>query len=107
MPSCPNPECPHVKRLGKPAEYVAGVGSCSDCGSQLAEIDISIETKKTQGLSDFQKRVLYTLGMLAIFRMLTHVPAPGIYGEALDRYLAGRGGEFLWADLFGLQRITV
>ncbi len=37
MPFCPNPFCDHRKRLGEPAEFEAGVTTCSDCGSQLTE----------------------------------------------------------------------
>jgi len=37
MPFCPNPECPHWKRLGEPAEFRGEVNICSDCGSQLSE----------------------------------------------------------------------
>jgi DNA-directed RNA polymerase subunit RPC12/RpoP len=37
MPYCPNPDCPHRKRLGAPAEFNKGVAKCSDCGSKLSE----------------------------------------------------------------------
>lgn len=37
MPFCPNPFCDHRKRLGEPAEFKAGVTTCSDCGSKLTE----------------------------------------------------------------------
>ncbi len=37
MPFCPNPECPHRKRFGEPAEYRKETSTCSDCGSQLSE----------------------------------------------------------------------
>lgn len=37
MPYCPNPDCPHRKRLGEPAEFNKGVTTCSDCGSTLSE----------------------------------------------------------------------
>jgi len=107
MPFCPNPECPHVRKHGRAAAFVDGVAICTDCGSQLTEEEMFLEKEKKSGLSDLQKRIFYTLGMLAIFRMLAHIPAPGIYGEALDRFLADRGGAFLWADIFGFQRMTV
>ena len=107
MPFCPNPQCPHIKKIGKPAEYVAGVSSCSDCGSKLTEKEIAIEREKRPTLSDFQKRLIYTLGMLALWRMLTHIAPPGINFEALDRFFRERGGEFVLTDLFGLSRITV
>jgi DNA-directed RNA polymerase subunit RPC12/RpoP len=37
MPFCPNPDCPHRKSLGEPAEFNKGVTTCSDCGSTLSE----------------------------------------------------------------------
>ena len=37
MPFCPNPDCPHRKSLGEPAEFNKGVMTCSDCGSTLSE----------------------------------------------------------------------
>ncbi len=37
MPYCPNPDCPHRKRLGEPAEFNKDVDVCSDCGSKLFE----------------------------------------------------------------------
>ena len=37
MPFCPNPFCDHRKRLGEPAQFKAGVTTCSDCGSKLIE----------------------------------------------------------------------
>jgi preprotein translocase subunit SecY len=107
MPFCPNPECPHVKKTGRAAAFVDGLMICTDCGSELMEKEMPIAREKRRALSDFQKRLIYTLGMIAIFRMLTHIPAPGINGEALDRFLIERGGEFHPLDLFGSARITV
>jgi hypothetical protein len=37
MPYCPNPDCPHRQRLNEPAEFNAGITTCSDCGSPLSE----------------------------------------------------------------------
>jgi hypothetical protein len=37
MPFCPNPDCPHLRSLGEPAEFNKGVMVCSDCGSTLSE----------------------------------------------------------------------
>ena len=38
MPFCPNSDCPHRRRLGKPAEFKTGEATCSDCGSSLSEV---------------------------------------------------------------------
>ncbi len=37
MPFCPNPSCKHRQRLGKPAEFLKGTTTCSDCGSTLSD----------------------------------------------------------------------
>lgn len=63
--------------------------------------------EKRPTLSDFQKRLIYTLGMLALWRMLAHITPPGINFEALDNFFRERGGDFVMTDLFGLSRITV
>ena len=34
---CPNPDCPHVDGTGEPAEYLAGITTCQDCGTSLVE----------------------------------------------------------------------
>jgi len=30
MPFCPNPDCPHKKKIGRPAEFREGITLCSD-----------------------------------------------------------------------------
>lgn len=37
MPFCPNPDCPHRRSIGEPAEFNLGVTTCSDCGSALSD----------------------------------------------------------------------
>jgi hypothetical protein len=37
MPFCLNPDCPHKKKTGTPAEFREGITHCSDCGSLLSE----------------------------------------------------------------------
>lgn len=107
MPFCPNPECPHFKKIGKSAEYVAGVSACPDCGSQLTDEEIATENKKERRIGDFQKRLVYTLGMLVLWRIFMHIGPPGVNFEALDRFLKERGGAFVTPDFFGLSQITV
>jgi len=46
MPYCPNPECPHRKRLGEPAEFKEGITVCSDCGATLSGAVPVFETVK-------------------------------------------------------------
>jgi hypothetical protein len=34
---CPNPDCPHARRVGDPAAYREGITECQECGSPLVE----------------------------------------------------------------------
>jgi preprotein translocase subunit SecY len=47
---------------------------------------------------DIRRRILYVLGILIIFRLLAHVPVPGVDREALDRF-------FETNALFGLLNL--
>jgi hypothetical protein len=46
MPYCPNPECPHRKRFGEPAEFKKGITICSDCGATLSDSAPVFEPRK-------------------------------------------------------------
>lgn len=50
MPFCPNPECPHFKRTGRPAEFLEGASRCSDCGSEIAGQEFPVNTTKLEGI---------------------------------------------------------
>jgi preprotein translocase subunit SecY len=62
-------------------------------------------------IPDLRKRVLFTLGMLAIYRLGTHIPTPGINAQALiDFFDQNRGNWFGLVDMFSggnLARVTV
>ena len=82
MAYCLNPECPHKKKTGNPAEFQEGITHCSDCGSLLSEEVIEKEdtgriTRRIT-LTDLQKRILYTIGLVLLWRVLLLIPAPGI-----------------------------
>ena len=62
-------------------------------------------------IPDLRKRVLFTLGLLAVYRLGGHIPTPGIN---LDRWAAiferNAGGIFGFFDLFAggnIRRLTV
>ena len=65
MAFCLNPDCPHKKKTGHPAEFREGINHCSDCGSLLTEEVIEKEEpQKTPPkiiLTDLHKRILYTI----------------------------------------------
>jgi preprotein translocase subunit SecY len=60
---------------------------------------------------DLRKRVLFTLGLLAIYRLGNHVPTPGINAQSLiDFFEQNRGNWFGLVDMFSggnLAKVTV
>ena len=50
---------------------------------------------------DLRKRVLFTLGLLAVYRLGAHVPTPGINAEKLAQLFERNSGSFLgFIDMF-------
>src|SRR5712672_1160380 len=60
---------------------------------------------------DLRKRVLFTLALLAVYRLGSHIPTPGIDAAALSRIFEQlRGGPLGLVDLFSggkLSKITI
>jgi preprotein translocase subunit SecY len=60
---------------------------------------------------DLRKRVLFTLGMLAVYRVGNHVPTPGINAQALiDFFAQNQGNWFGLVDMFSggnLAKVTI
>ena len=59
---------------------------------------------------ELRARILFTLGMLVVYRLGVHIPVPGVDAEALARLMAGAGGFVGMLDLFsggGFQRISI
>src|SRR5438445_7827345 len=60
---------------------------------------------------DLRKRVLFTLSILAIYRLGGHVPTPGINGEKLAQFFEQNRGTVLgFVDLFSggnLRKLTI
>jgi len=92
MAFCLNPDCPHRKEMGYPAEFRQGITHCSDCGSLLTEEIIGKEDiQKTPPriiLTDLHKRVLYTIGFVLLYRVLLLIPAPGIDLQVLGSFFS-------------------
>jgi preprotein translocase subunit SecY len=92
MAYCPNPDCPHRKEMGYPAEFREGITHCSDCGSLLSEEVNEMEDLQKPSpkitLTDLHKRILYTIGFVIIYRVLLLIPLPGINLEALNRFFS-------------------
>jgi len=62
-------------------------------------------------IPELRTRILFTLGMLAIYRIGAHIPTPGINGEELSKFLHDQGGALLgFLDIFSggsLSRLTI
>jgi preprotein translocase subunit SecY len=62
-------------------------------------------------IPDLRKRVLFTLGMLAVYRLGSHIPTPGINAEMLAQFFNQNSGSALGlVDLFSggnLRKLTV
>jgi preprotein translocase subunit SecY len=67
--------------------------------------------KNIFNIPDLRKRVAYTFGLLAVYRIGGHVPVPGINFEALDSVFKQQAGSLLgFLDLFSggnLRRLTI
>src|SRR6185295_17253953 len=63
--------------------------------------------KNIFAIPELRKRVFYTFGLLAIYRVGGHIPTPGINGPALAS-LAARGAEGLFGlyDMFSGQNLS-
>lgn len=63
------------------------------------------------GLNHLQKKILFTLGFLAIYRVGVHIPIPGVDTDALSQFFAGQGGNlFSMFNMFSggaLERFSV
>jgi len=62
-------------------------------------------------IPDLRKRVLFTLAILAVYRLRSHIPTPGVNGQQLELLFSQQSGSALGLmDLFGggnLRRMTV
>ena len=62
-------------------------------------------------IPDLRKRVLFTLGILAVYRLGAHIPTPGVNGKLLEQMFNSQNGSVLvLMDLFGggnLRRMTI
>jgi preprotein translocase subunit SecY len=62
-------------------------------------------------IPDLRKRVLFTLGLLAVYRLGNHIPTPGINAQALiDFFEQNRSNWFGLVDMFSggnLAKVTI
>jgi preprotein translocase subunit SecY len=62
-------------------------------------------------IPELRLRVLFTVMMLAVYRIGGHIPTPGINGEELSKFLTQQGGALMgFFDIFSggaLSRVTI
>jgi preprotein translocase subunit SecY len=62
-------------------------------------------------IPDLRKRILFTLGLLFVYRLGGHLPTPGVKWEQLEHFFEQNRGSFLgFVDLFSggqLRRMTI
>ena len=62
-------------------------------------------------IPDLRKRILFTLGLLAVYRLGGHIPTPGVNADKLAQFFESQRGSFLgFVDLFSggqLRRLTI
>jgi preprotein translocase subunit SecY len=62
-------------------------------------------------IPDLRKRILFTLGLLAVYRLGGHIPTPGVNADKLAQFFESNRGSFLgFVDLFSggqLRRLTI
>jgi preprotein translocase subunit SecY len=62
-------------------------------------------------IPDLRRRILFTLGLLAVYRLGGHIPTPGVNADRLQQFFEQNRGSFLgFVDLFSggqLRRLTI
>src|SRR5271163_4899285 len=77
----------------------------------MAEVAIFGKLANIFRVPDLRKRVLFTLGLLAVYRIGGHIPTPGINADRLAAFFEQNRGSVLgFVDLFSggnLRRLTI
>jgi len=62
-------------------------------------------------IPELKNRVIFTLALLTVYRIGSHIPTPGINGEELSKFLAEKGGALMgFFDMFSggaLAKVTI
>lgn len=56
--------------------------------------------KNSFKIPELKQRILFSLAMLAVYRLGAHVPTPGVDGQKLAELVAGMGGLLSFYDMF-------
>ena len=74
MAYCPNPDCKHKKRTGKPAEFKEGIATCKDCGTQLVGENPEKPEERPPCPPPLRRRILFTLGVVSALWLSMLIP---------------------------------
>ena len=112
MAYCLNPDCPHKKKTGRPAEFREGFTHCSDCGSLLTEVVIEKEEPHKAPPrpipAHLYRRILYTVGLVLLWRAVLFIPIPGIDFEIFRFFFKDETTLGMLLDYaHSLQRVSV
>lgn len=74
-------------------------------------MSIAASFKNVFKIPELKSRILFTLALLAVYRIGAHIPTPGIDGLELSKFLLDRGGALMgFFDMFSggaLSRATI
>ena len=58
--------------------------------------------RNAMNLPDLRRKLLYTLLILIVYRLASHVPVPGVDQAALQQLLGGTGGASQFLNLLDI-----
>jgi preprotein translocase subunit SecY len=105
MKHCPNPACPHFRAVGSPAEYVADLAACTDCGAALEDGPVPEESPREEaGTPPALRRLALTLLVIPVLFVLPWMSLPGLDVEAVrvQWMQLGRGASLRPPGSFGV-----
>jgi hypothetical protein len=84
MAYCPNPECKHRLKTGKPAEFREGVTACTDCGTELIPDNPLAAPERVPCPRPLKIRLWITLGVAAALWLGFLIPPVLVNTELLE-----------------------
>jgi len=106
---CPDPECPHRREHGRPAEYREDVTTCPDCGAHLVEEEAVVVPSAPQAppvSAALWRRLAVTVLVPVAVLVLERVTLPGI-----DPYFIGDvvawGGDAVQLSILSLGLVPI
>jgi preprotein translocase subunit SecY len=78
MPFCTNPNCPDRLKNGRFTEYRDGITKCPVCNSPLTDKHVETSSNVKKIYNDLISKILITIGLLLVFRLLYMIHLPGV-----------------------------